>query len=115
MTEPAEPKILIEWERSPDYRRVFSNYFLLRFAPGDANITFSQTIDHPGSSLQNVFYEHINITMSWPHLKLLGEYVTMAVQEMERAVGPIVSVGITKEELQKQAVAIIKEFAIRKQ
>lgn len=102
------------WERPSDYRRVFSNHFNFRFAPGEGNITFSQFTETPGSPLQNQILEHINITMSWPQLQLLGEYLAVVIQEMEREFGPIVSLGIPKEELRKQALAVIKEFRILK-
>ena len=101
-------------ERSPDYRRLFSNHFFLRFAPGDANITFSQLIDVPGSTSQDVIQEQVNITMSWTQLKMLGEYISSTVQAMEREVGPITSMGLSIEELQKQSNDIIKGFVIRK-
>ncbi len=102
------------WERASDYRRIFSNHLNFRFAPGEGNITFSQLTETPGSPIQNQILEHINITMSWPQLKLLGEYIAVVIQEMEPEVGPIVSVGIPKEELRKQALAIIKKFHIVK-
>ena len=101
-------------ERSSDYRRFSSNHFFLRFAPGEANVTFSQLIDVPGSTLQDVIQEQANITMSWPQLKMLGEYISATVQAMEREVGPITSIGLPVEELQKQSNQIIKGFVIRK-
>ncbi len=114
MTESEAPQNLLQWERSPEYRRIFSNHFNFRFAPGDGNITFSQTTEPPGASPQNVILEHINITMSWPHLKMLGEYLSMAVEAVEQEVGPIVSIGISREELRKQAAAIVSDFVMQK-
>ena len=70
--------------------------------------------DVPGSTLQDVIQEQANITMSWPQLKMLAEYISATVQVMEREVGPITSVGLPIEELQKQSNEIIKGFAIRK-
>ena len=105
----------VQSDRSPDYRRFFSNHFYLRFAPGDANITFAQLIGLPGFSPQNIIHEQANITLSWPQLKLLGEYISATVRVMEREVGPIPSVGLTMEELEKQSTEIVKGFAIRKQ
>lgn len=110
--QEASQKLLAE--RSPDYRRFFSNHFFLRFAPGEANITFSQLVDIPGSTSQDVIQEQANITMSWPQLKMLGEYISWTVQAMEHEVGPIASVGLPMEELQKQSTEIIKGFTIRK-
>ena len=104
----------VRHERHPDYRRFFSNSFLFRFSAGDGNITFSELTEAPGAPLQNIIQEQANITMSWSQLKMLGEYITIAVQEMENELGPIINVGLPKEELQKQARAIIKGFAIRK-
>lgn len=101
-------------ERAADYRRFFSNHFFLRFAPGDANITFSQLIDSPGSTAQDVIQQQANITMSWIQLKMLGEYISVAVQAMEQEVGPIISIGPSTDELQKQSSEIVKGFAIRK-
>lgn len=102
------------WERSPNYRTFYASFFKFRFAVGDGSITFSQYSEDPGSPTQNVIQEQVNVVMSWPGLKQLGEYISVAVQEMEREVGPIASLGISKEELRQQAIAIIKEFAIRK-
>ena len=101
-------------ERIPDYRRIFSNHFFIRFAPGDTSITFSQLIDTPGSSVQNIIQEHVNITMSWTQLKMLGEYISATVQEMERDVGPITTIGPSVEQIEKQSREIIKGFAVRR-
>jgi len=114
MTEQ-NPSPPFRWERSPNYRTFFCNYFKFRFNVGDASVTFSQFDEDPGSPTQNVIQEQINITMSWAQLKQLGEYIGVAVQEMEREIGPIANIGLPEEELQKQASAIIKGFMIRKQ
>ena len=113
MTEPnaSQP---IRWERAPNFRAFFSSYFNFRYSVGDGNLTFSQFSEDPGSPTQNIVQEEVRVIMSWTSLKLLGEYITTAVQEMEREVGPIPSVGLPKEELRKQAVGIIKGFDIRK-
>lgn len=114
MGEPEAAQNLVTG-RVPDYRRVFSNHFFIRFAPGDTSITFSQLIDEPpGASLQNVIQEHVNIIMSWTQLKMLGEYISATVQEMEREVGPITTIGPSIEQLEEQSREIIKGFAIRK-
>jgi hypothetical protein len=113
MTEPNASQ-LPRWERSPNFRTIFSSYFQFRYSVGDGNITFSQYSEDPGSPTQNIIQEEVRIIMSWPSLKLLGEYLTTAVQEMERELGPIATVGLPKEELRKQAVAIVKGFGIRK-
>ena len=101
-------------DRAPEFRRIFSNHFFIRFAPGDTNITFSQLIDVSGSSEQNVIQEQVNIVLSWTQLKMLGEYVSSAVQAMERDGGPIITTGLSVEELQKQSTEIVKGFTIRK-
>ena len=103
-----------QWERSPDYRSFYSNNFMFRFSAGDGSITFSRFTETPGAQNQNVVLEQVNIHMSWATLKMLGEYVMTAVQEIEREVGPIVYIGLPKEELRKQTGSIIKSFVIQK-
>ena len=100
------------WERSPNYQAFFSNAFRLRFTVGDANITFAQFMETPGADQQNNILEHMNVTMSWPQLKMLAEYMNVAVQEMEREVGPIPRLAIPREELRENALAIIRAFTI---
>lgn len=103
-----------QWERSPDFRTIFSNHFNFRFAPGDGNITFSQLVDAPGSAMQNIVMEQINITMSWPQIKNLVRHLNAVVQEMEEEYGPITTIGLTDEELRQQASYIISGFTGRK-
>ena len=114
MTEQGQPHAF-RWERSPNYRTFFSNFFKFRFSAGDASVTFSQFDEDPGSPTQNIIQEQVNITLSWVQLKQLGRYIEVAVQEMEGKVGPIANIGLTKEELRDQAIGIINDFQIQKQ
>jgi len=107
-----ENKIAIE--RSPEYRTIFSNHFRFRFSPSDGRITFSEFMDSPCSELINVMREHIAVSMTWPQIKMLSEFLTAAVEEVEKQVGPIVSLGPTADELRKQSGEIIKAFSVRK-
>ncbi|MBH0180507.1 MAG: hypothetical protein HP490_02195 [Nitrospira sp.] len=106
---------LARWERSPNFRAFFCNYFKFRFNVGDVSITFSQYDEDPGSPTQNIIREQMNITMSWAHLKQFGTFIDVAVKEMEREVGPIPNIVISEKELQEQAHSIIKGFVLRKQ
>lgn len=100
--------------RSPEYRRIFSNHFFLRFAPGDVSITFSQLVDPHGLGELNVIEEEVSISMSWTQLKMLAEYTSATVHAMEHQGNQIITTGLPVEELQTQADEIVKGFAIRK-
>ena len=99
-----------QWQRSPDYRSLFSNHFRFRFGPEDGNITFSEFTDTPGSDAMIILQEHIRINMSLGQIKMLGEYINVSVQEIESQIGPIRYTGPTKDNLQKMAAAIVKNF-----
>lgn len=100
--------------RSPEYRRIFTNHFFLRFAPGDINITFSQLVDLQGLGALSTVQEEVSISMSWTQLKMLSEYTSAAVKAMEHEAGPIITTGLSVEELEKQSNEIVKGFLIRK-
>ena len=104
----------MSWERAEDYRLIYSNNFLFRFSVSDGSITFSQFTESPGSIVQNKVLERATVSMSLPQIKLLAEYMTVSIQELERELGPIATVGLSTEELRKQAKEIISGLGIRK-
>jgi hypothetical protein len=52
--------------------------------------------------------------MAWPQLKQFAAYIVIAIEEMERQLGPIPRTGLTDIELQDQARSIIKDFMVHK-
>jgi hypothetical protein len=64
---------------------------------GEITIIMSRHGDIPaGTTLAPIVEEEVSVLMTWSHMKVLAQFLSRAVEEVEAAAGPIpMQVGVT--------------------
>ena len=79
-----------KFERSPEYRTIYSDLHRFRLGNGTANIVFSRTGHNPGVQMDvTAVEEQVEIVVSWMQLKMIAMNLAATIAALEEEIGDI--------------------------
>jgi hypothetical protein len=97
-----------QWFPSSTYRVIHSNFFRYRLNAGEMTLHFDSVTDLGPSVLTASLIGEISVAMSWPQIKALMRTLQLALEVIERDIGPIITPDIPEKAIDAEKERVAK-------
>lgn len=88
MTAPEAYNVTdLEHRKGPEFKQVYCNHAVMAMSVFDASIIFGELVPGLGPKTAPTITDHVNVTMSWEHLKALYDGIGKIIENFEETQG----------------------------